>query len=68
MPQQSATSSREKSQRQRSGSWFQRKMRRLRDSKRKQKHLQQLVVIIVAVLIAFVLGYFFFGPSFSSGE
>lgn len=45
-----------------------REIRRIRDSKRRQKQLKQLVVIAAAVLIAFVLGYFFFGPSFSSGE
>jgi len=45
-----------------------REIRRIRDSKRRQKQLKQLVVIAAAVVIAFVLGYFFFGPSFSSGE
>jgi hypothetical protein len=55
--------------RRRSGSWLDKKIRYLRDSRRAQKQLQQLILIVAAVLIAFVLGFYFFGPSFSaSGE
>jgi hypothetical protein len=65
MPQNTATGSKSRSRR-RNGSWFERKIRRIRDSRQAQKQLQQFIVIVVAVLIAFFLGYYFFGPSFSS--
>lgn len=52
----------------RGGSPLKSKLRTIRKSKRKQKQLQQTLIVIAAVLIAFALGFFFFGPSFSSGE
>ena len=54
--------------RKRGGSPLKSKLRTIRKSKRKQKQLQQTLIVIAAVLIAFALGFFFFGPSFSSGE
>ena len=68
MPQHSTPASSKKSRSRRNGSWLDRKLRRIRESRQAQKQLQQLVVIIAAVLIAFILGFYFFGPSFSSGE
>jgi hypothetical protein len=66
MPQQSSAAASDNHKRRRSGSWLDRKLRRFRDSRRAQKNLQQLIVIIAAVLIAFILGFYFLGPSFSS--
>jgi hypothetical protein len=68
MPQQSAPSSTSQVRRRRSGSWISRKIRLYRDSRQAQKKLQQLVILVFAVLIAFILGFYFFGPSFSAGE
>ena len=67
MPHHSSHSS-SSTRRRRSGSWLDRKLRHVRESRRAQTKLQQAVVIIVAVLIAFILGFYFLGPSFSSGE
>jgi hypothetical protein len=68
MPQQSAAPSTSQTRRRRSGSWLDRKIRHYRDSRQAQKKLQQWVILIAAVLIAFILGFYFFGPSFSAGE
>jgi cell division protein FtsN len=68
MPRQSSSAHDRPLRRRRSGSWLEKKIGRIRDSRSKQKQLQQMLVIIAAVLIAFILGYYFFGPSFSSGE
>lgn len=66
MSRKSVASSKKHSHRSRGGSWFARKLRRIRESRQAQRQLQQLIVIIAAVLIAFILGFYFFGPSFSS--
>lgn len=66
MPHQPAPSSRGHSHRRSSGSWLEKKLWRIRNSKQTQKQLKQLLIIIAAVLIAFALGFYFFGPSFSS--
>ena len=66
MPQQPASSSRRHSHRRDSGSWLEKKLWRIRNSKQTQKQLKQLLILITAILIAFVLGFYFFGPSFSS--
>jgi len=69
MPQQTAPSADNHSRRRRrSGSWLERKLRPIRDSRRAQNKLRQQLFIIAAVLLAFILGFYFFGPSFSSGE
>ena len=65
MPTQSA-STENKVRRRRNATWLNRKISHIRQSRRAQKQLQQVVVIIIAVLIAFVLGFYFLGPSFSS--
>jgi hypothetical protein len=68
MPRQSSSAPDSQLRRRRSGSWLERKIGRIRDSRSKQKQFQQTIIIIAAVLLAFILGYYFLGPSFSSGE
>jgi hypothetical protein len=43
-------------------------LRRVRKSKRAQRKLLHLAILVAAVLIAFVLGYYYFGPSFTFSE
>lgn len=66
MSQKYAASSRNHLRSSRGGSWLKKKIRHIRDSRRKQKQLKQLVIIIAAVLIAFFLGFYFFGPGFTA--
>lgn len=67
MSQRTTTPTRNRS-RHSNSSWFERKINRIRSSRQAQKQLKNLVIILAAVMIAFVLGFYFFGPSFSSGE
>jgi Na+/H+ antiporter NhaD/arsenite permease-like protein len=67
MPQRSTATSKDSPRRRRNGSWLDRKLRSIRESQRLKKQFQQLLVIIAAMLIAFILGFYFIGPSFSSG-
>jgi hypothetical protein len=66
MAQHSSTSSRSRSHASRSDSWLQKKIRRIRNSRVAQKRLKNTVIVCIAVLIAFILGFYFFGPSFSA--
>jgi hypothetical protein len=44
-------------------------LRRVRKSKRAQRKLLHLAIIVAAVLFAFVLGFYYLGPSFTfSGD
>lgn len=48
------------------GAWFNRKLCRIRESHHAQKKLQQRLIIIAAVLIAFIIGFWFLGPGITS--
>jgi hypothetical protein len=50
----------------RSSSRLKRKIRHIGESKRKQRQITQMLILIVCVLIAFYLGFFYFGPSFNA--
>jgi hypothetical protein len=52
----------------RQGSKFKRWLHRVRSSKRAKRKLFHLLFILAAVLVAFAIGYFYFGPSFSTTE
>ncbi|MEI6825238.1 MAG: hypothetical protein WCK54_06585 [Desulfuromonadales bacterium] len=67
MPQHESSPTRSRS-RSSNRSWLGRKLHRLRNSSQAQKELRHLVIIIAAVLVAFVLGYYFLGPGFSASE
>jgi hypothetical protein len=55
-------------QQHRQGSKFKRWLHRVRTSRREKRRLLQLLFIAAAVLLAFAIGYFYFGPSFSTSE
>ena len=48
-----------------SGSWLKRRIRNFRASRQAQKRFKQAIIIILAVLFAFIIGYFFIGPGLS---
>jgi len=45
---------------------FERWLNRVRSSRREKRKLLQLAVLVAAVLFAFVIGFYYFGPSFSN--
>ena len=47
-------------------SWLERKLNRIRNDRQLKKQLRHFLFIAAAMLIAFVLGFYFLGPSFSS--
>jgi hypothetical protein len=54
--------------RQRHSSKFGQWLHRVRKSKREKRKLLNLIVLIATVLIAFAIGYYYFGPSFTYSE
>jgi hypothetical protein len=39
---------------------------RVRNSRREKRKLLQLLILVAAVLVAFLIGFYYFGPSFSN--
>lgn len=54
--------------RRRSGNRLEREIRHLRTSTQAKRKLTQALFIIAVTIAAFILGFYFFGPSFSAPE